>query len=181
MNSQARAGTGSRRGDTALGGMLTASTFHLHRSRRHSPSSRHTPGGGQGSHGSGTGTQSSGTLRGGLQRMTFHFYSLLPTTLNIPPAARMESRHLHPGQGKDVRAGGTCWLSRLLRPRGSKQPAPLEAPSPQWASPRLHPASSLPSSQSLCPSQRHMPGTHWSPPAQDHCLGPQRSSSGSQS
>lgn len=45
----------------------------------------------------------------------------------------------------------------------------------------LHPASSLLSLQSSCPSQRQKSGTHWSPLPQAHCQGPQGSTLASQS
>lgn len=137
MNSQARAGTGSRRGNTAPRCMRTTGTFHLHRSRPHSPPSRHTAGGGRGSRGSGTGTQSSGTSRGGLERMIFYCYSICSLRPEHPFHGKdVQSRHPHP-----VRASGTCWLSWLLVPRGSKQSVPLGAPSlrgspPTYTQPR---------------------------------------------
>lgn len=124
VNSQARAGTGSRRGNTAPRCMLTTGTFHLHRSRLHSPPSRHTAGGGRGSRGSGTGTQSSGTSRGGLERMIIYCYSIC----SLPPRTPLPRQGCAIKTPRPVRASGTCRLSWLLVPRGSKQSVPLEAP-----------------------------------------------------
>lgn len=132
-NSQARAGTGSRRGNTALGCMLATHTVHLRRSHRDSAPSRHTPGGGRGRHGSRTGTQNSGTSRGGLERRTFYFYSPPPTPEHPSCSNDVPSRRLHSGKGVDVSARTACLWSWLLTPRGGRQPAPLRPPPLNWS------------------------------------------------
>lgn len=131
---------GSRCGNT-VSGCTRTSTARLHRSRRHSPPSHHTPGWGPGRQRSGTGTWNSRSSPGGLERMTFCLYSQTtppdptPHQTSLPQQGSLpcvQSGCLHPGKGMDFRSCSICSLSWVPTPRRRKRQAPLwsHLPSP---------------------------------------------------
>lgn len=177
----------SRCGNT-VSGYTRTSTARLHQSRRHSPPSHHTPGWGPGRQKSGTGTRNSRSSPGGLERMTFCLYSQTTPPTPLPAKHPSHSKALSCAYNQDASILAKGWISgpaAFARWAGFPRRDAASGRRPFEAicllPLHLHPASSLPSLQSLCPSQRQGSGTHWSPLAQGHCLEPQRSSSGSQS
>ena len=115
------------------------------------------------------------TLLRGAWRTTFCLYSQTLCHTSLPQqGSRAYNQDLHPRRGMDFGPRSICslsWVPAQLRPSEAARLLAVY----------LHPDSSLPSPQSLCPSQRQGSGTHCSPLAQRHCLEPQRSSLGSQS